>query len=193
MIYWIAYLFIKLFSKIYFPCTFIGKENLPKKGGFIIASNHISYLDPVILGISCWRRFSYVAKDDLFKNKLFSALLYQVGAFPIKRESADIGAVKETLRRLKSGCPIIIFPEGTRIAKDKKPQPGIGLIAVKSGVAVIPAFIKGSDIALPPKAKFPKRYPVRVKLGQPIQLSSQDSYLSMAEKILCAIYSLNEK
>ena len=192
MVYWISYVIIKLLSKIYFPCTFYGKEHLPRKGAFLIASNHLSNLDPIILGISLWRRFSYIAKDSLFKNKVLSFFLFQVGAFPIKRDTADFRAIRESLRRLRLGCPLILFPEGTRgVGREKKPQAGIGLIAGKSQLPVIPALIEGSDQVLPPKARKLKRHQVIIKFGPPIHFSPQQSYEEMTQEIMNHIYYLS--
>ena len=136
-----------------------------------------------------------MAKDTLFKNKFSNFFLHQVGAFPIKRDSADIKAVKETLKRLKKGCPVIIFPKGTRLAgrEDKKPEPGIGLIALKSAVPVIPAYIQGSDQVLPAHAKRLKRHRVVVKLGIPLKFSPKQSYQDMADQIYQGILNLVEK
>ena len=186
MIYWLAYALMKILDKIYFHCQFIGRENLPKTGSYILASNHISNLDPFILGISCSRRFSYMAKDSLFKNKSLAFLFYQVGAFPIKRDTADFRALRESLRRLKNGCPLILFPEGTRGAGDrtKKLNPGVGFIAVKSGVPVVPAFIEGSDKALPPGARWFRRHPVKIYLGKPAYFTKEQSYEEIASQIM---------
>ncbi|MDP3763629.1 MAG: lysophospholipid acyltransferase family protein [bacterium] len=185
MFYWFAYGIIIILSKIFCPCRFTGQENLPK-GSFILASNHISNLDPLILGLSCARKFGYIAKDSLFKNKLFSVVLHLVGTFPIKRDSSDVGAIKEALKRLERGTPIIMFPEGTRggYARTQKVHSGIALIAIKSGVPVIPAYIQGSDQVLPKGTIWPRRRLVHVTIGSPVKLSADQSYPEMAEHIM---------
>ena len=195
MIYWIAYCIVKLISKVFCPCTFYGQENLPQRGSFIIASNHLSNLDPMILGISCWRRFSYVAKESLFKNNFFSFVLHQVGAFPIKRDSADFRAIRETLKRLKAGCPIILFPEGTRRKEpqEKRVEAGIGLIAVKSQVPVIPAYIRGSEYVLPPGGRRLTRHAVTVVLGEPLVFKDGQAYPLIANQIMDKINELAKK
>ena len=194
MFYWFAYGVIIILSKIFCPCRFTGQENLPK-GSFILASNHISILDPLILGLSCARKFGYIAKDSLFKNKLFSIVLHLVGTFPIKRDSSDVGAIKEALKRLERGTPIIMFPEGTRngYARFKRVHSGVALIAVKSGVPVIPAYIDGSDKVLPPGAKWPRRRLVNVTIGAPFKLSAGQPYPEIAEQIMGKILSLGLK
>lgn len=168
---------------------------MPKSGSFIIASNHISNIDPFILGISTKRKFSYVAKDSLFKNKWLAFFFHQVGAVPIKRDGADFHALREVLKRIKKGCSVILFPEGTRGTGDrsKKVQPGVGLIAQKSGVPVIPAFIRGSDNGLPPGKKWFRRYPVTVILGKPLRFNDSGPYIEVAEEIMKQVYHLEAK
>lgn len=192
MVYWIGYFLTQILCLIYCPRKIYGKENIPARGGFILASNHISNVDPNILGSSFFRRLSYVAKESLFKNKFLSFMLHQVGAFPINRDTADLGAIKETLRRLKQGSPVLIFPEGTRTreASSREVQAGIGLIAVKSGVPVIPAFVEDSDKVMPPGSKFFKRHLVKVYFGKPLYFTKGQPYQDIAQQIMAAILSL---
>src|SRR3990167_1505314 len=103
MFYWFAYFWVWLVSQIFFPITVYRANNLPRSGKAILASNHVSNLDPLILGLVFRRRISYLAKDTLFKNKVFAWILYHVSAFPIKRNTSDFGALRESLRRLNRG------------------------------------------------------------------------------------------
>ena len=196
MIYLITYYFTKILSLLYFPRTVIGLDNIPSQGGVIFACNHISNLDPPIMGITSPRRLYYVAKDSLFKNKLLGFILKELWAFPIKRDESDFRAMRQTLRCLKTGHPVLIFPEGTRGAagRIKEVQAGIGFIAAKSGMPVVPVFIHESDKVLPPKVKWFRRHSVRVVFGKPrIYLDPAQSYPSIAEEILRAIIALESK
>lgn len=174
-----------------FPCRVEGLANLPR-GGFIFASNHVSNLDPMLIGISSRRRLSYMAKDSLFKNSFFSWVLHQVGAFPVKRGSADVGAMREALKRLKSGCPVVVFPEGTRRKSEAqaKAHAGIGFLALKSGLPVVPVFIRDADKVLPPGSKFPRRHLIKVRFGAPVTYSKQDPYPLIADQILRQINAM---
>lgn len=208
MIYWTAYGLWALFFQVFCPITTSGFKNIPRRGGFILASNHLSNLDPMLLGVACRRRLSYVAKDSLFKNKFFSFFLYQVGAFPIRRDSPDISAVKEGLKRLKKSQGLLIFPEGTRKSKANiepacpEPErfracaaaiePGVALLAVKAGVPVIPAFIRGSDKVLAPNAKFPKPGRISICFGAPVIFSKDKPYREIAGQIMQAINLLSQ-
>lgn len=191
MIYWLGHIFWVVTSKLLFPCRVAGLANLPR-GGFIFASNHVSNLDPMLIGISSRRRLSYMAKDSLFKNNFFRFILYQVGAFPVKRGAADVGAMREALKRLKNGCPVVVFPEGTRKKSEAqaKAHAGIGFLALKSGLPVVPVFIKGADKVLPPGAKFPRRHLIEVEFGAPTTYSEQDPYPAVADQILQQINAL---
>jgi len=114
MFYWFSFYIVKMLGAIFSPRTVIGKENIPQEDVFIVASNHASNLDPFLIGLCLQRRTSYMAKDILFRNKILKCMLQSVEAFPVRRGSADVWALRETLRRLKRGMPVVMFPEGTR-------------------------------------------------------------------------------
>ena len=109
-----------------------------------------------------------MAKIELFKG-LWGFFLTRLGAFPVKRGEADFGAMREALRRLKEGRVVLIFVEGTRrIGKEpSKAQAGVGFLAMKSGVPVVPVYVQGTDKVMAPGAKFFKRGPVSADFGEP--------------------------
>jgi 1-acyl-sn-glycerol-3-phosphate acyltransferase len=163
-----------------------GKENIPKKGGFILASNHISYLDPLVLGFACPRNLNFMAKEELFKNPLFGRAIRSVGAFPVKRKTADMSAIKEAVRRLRSGKGLVLFPEGGRGdgLELQKPEAGVGFIAAKSQVPVIPAFIKGTEQALPKGSKSMRHAQVSVIFGKQVSVERKMPYQDAAQLIM---------
>ncbi len=191
MVYYVVYFLTKFVSFFYFPRNIHGHEHIPAHGGFILASNHISNLDPVVLGISSKRRINFMAKDTLFKG-ILGWVLPKLGAFPIKRGAADISAFKETYGRLNNGKPVLIFVEGTRRAENAVPkaQPGIGLVAVRSKVPVIPVFIDGTQNVMPQGSKAMVRGTVTVRFGPAIQFDPKMDYQGIAQVILDGIYSL---
>lgn len=195
MIYWISYFSLKLLSQFFFPIRVFGRDSLPSDGGFIIASNHASNMDPFILGLASKRRLSYVTKESLFKNRILRFLLYRVDAFPIKRNTTDFRAVREALRRLKKGAPVVLFPEGTRkgINGQKKVQPGIGFIATKAGRPVVPTYISESEKVLPPGQKMLRRHRVTVIFGEPLYFTPEEFYPDIASRIMEKIFSLAPK
>jgi 1-acyl-sn-glycerol-3-phosphate acyltransferase len=189
--YRIGRFFFKILSFLYFPTRVYGRGHIPKDKSFILAANHASNIDPFVIGTFCGRILSFVAKESLFKNKLLGLWLSSLNAFPIRRDTADFRAVRETLRRLKKK-PVLIFPEGTRKGsrEERKAQGGIGLIAVKSQAPIIPVYIKDSDKVLPPKAKWFKRHQVVLIFGPPVDLPLDMSYQDMSQRIIQAVYQL---
>jgi 1-acyl-sn-glycerol-3-phosphate acyltransferase len=192
IIYYFTYFFTKALSFTFFPRTVRGWENVPRKGAYLLACNHISNLDPVVMGISTPRRLHFMAKIELFKNPIVGWWLKQLWTFPVKRGEADFGALKQALKFLKEGDPVLIFPEGTRRKGDEtlKPPPGSGFLAIKSQAIVVPVYIKGSDAVMPPGAKFFVRNPVTVTYGKPFDVKDCPTHEAASQKILEEIYKL---
>lgn len=190
--YWLAYAVIKIVNPFYFPLTITGRENIPVKGAFIAASNHVSHLDPPLVSYAVRRPIYHIAKKSLFKNKAFALLLYSLGSFPIEREGSDVSAMRLCLRKLKKGDPLALFPTGTRVVGDAEvtAKAGVGFLAVKAGVPVIPVKISGTDMVMPKGAKGIHKHPVAIIIGQPIHFSKQDGYDQIASQILQKINSL---
>src|ERR1700691_4219565 len=167
MIYYFTYFATKVLSWAYFPYKAFQTRNIPRQGAFILASNHISNLDPVVLGICSVRRLNFMAKIELFKGVL-GFFLTNLGAFPVKRGESDFGAMREALRRLKEGRVILIFVEGTRRIGNEpsKAQAGVGFLAMKSNVPIVPVFVQGTDKVMAPGTKFFKRGRVFATFGK---------------------------
>lgn len=137
---------LRLFYKTFFGVKIIGAENIPNINGCIIACNHSSNHDPVILSSFIENRFiGYLAKKELFKFKVFGYFLGLFGAIPINRGLKDASVIKHMVEYLKNGNALCIFPEGTRIKKGVriKAKKGSIRIAQLSGVPIIPVHIKG--------------------------------------------------
>ena len=192
MIYYLTYFFTKFLSLIYFPRTIYGHEHIPLKGGFVLASNHVSNLDPVVMGISAQRRINFMAKIELFRKQPLGFFLTKLGAFAVKRGEADFGALKEAVKRLKKGQAVLMFVEGTRRIGDtaSKAQPGVGFLAVKANVPVIPVYVDGTQNVMPPRSKFFIRNKVTIRFGPPVNFNPRDSYQTIADSILRDIYGL---
>jgi 1-acyl-sn-glycerol-3-phosphate acyltransferase len=191
MIYYITYFLTKVISWFYFPFTAYNTRRIPRRGSFILASNHVSNLDPMLLGICSVRRLNFMAKIELFKG-FMGFLLDKLGAFPIKRGEADFGAMREALRRLKEGRPVLIFVEGTRRIGNEpsKAQAGVGFLAKKSGVPIVPVYLQGTDRVMAPGSKFLKRGRVFATFGEPFFVNDAPTYEEAAQRILDKIYAL---
>ena len=150
-----------------FGVRYYGLENVPRNGGLLVASNHQSNLDPMLIGGGFPRRMNYLARKTLFKNKLFSRMMAALDAIPIDRDGFGLDGVRETLRRLKAGEPVLVFPEGTR-SPDGEIQafkPGFAAMAVRTKASILPMAIEGAFAAWPRRRRFPRCMPVRVQCG----------------------------
>ncbi len=161
MFYIIVRWAFRIIFKTVFPIQLTGVENIPDKGPVIICSNHISWWDPPLMAAIIPRPSTFMAKEELFENFIFSKIIYGLGAFPVRRGVADRKAVKTALNILNQGKVLTMFPEGTRskTGKLRKPLPGVGFIALKSKAPVIPIAIKA------PYRFFRK---TKVKIGRPL-------------------------
>jgi 1-acyl-sn-glycerol-3-phosphate acyltransferase len=195
MFYWFTWVFVKVIRILFFPLQVIGLENIPKKGPFILASNHQSYLDPIVIPISTSRRLNFIARDSLFKSRVLSWILRHLDVFPIKRNSSDVKAIRTSLKILKEDKPLLIFPEGTRKGRkqEMEVQPGIGLLAARTGVPVIPVCVCGTEKVLPPGSKKLKRHLVSITYGKPLSFDKGKDYQQKAETIMRHIHALKKK
>lgn len=148
-----------------------GLENLPKEGSFLIAANHASFLDPPLIGSQVPRQIAYFARKTLWKKGIASWWLDEVGTIPVDRDGGqDVSAIKRVLKALKSDKGLILFPEGTRTSDGllQEPKAGVGLIACRAQVPVIPAQIFGSYEAFGKGRSLKLGIPVTIVFGKPI-------------------------
>jgi len=170
MLYTIAYLFVAVVARLFFRIRIIGRENIPREGGVIVAANHSSYLDIPLLGYSIGRRADYMGKKELFNIPILSTIFRRLGGFPVDRNRFDRTALREAIRRLESGRVLVIYPEGRR-SMDGKLQPGkpgIGIIVKMSGKKVVPAAIQGTEKAMPPGKWMIRPAQVTIRFGRPL-------------------------
>jgi (E)-4-hydroxy-3-methyl-but-2-enyl pyrophosphate reductase len=159
-------------------------ERLPADGGVLVIANHQSYLDPILVAVGMPRPFHPMARATLFRVWPFAWLIRSLYAFPVRRASADFGAVREALRRLKDGQVVLMFPEGTRTLDGSigPLQGGPTLIAARAGVPIVPMVIDGALEAWPRHRRLPRPHTVRVAVGEPLRPdASADPEAVMAE------------
>ena len=165
-----SYVFPPLFGR---RTRWTGTEHVPDTG-FVIAANHISSIDPFILGLPLWpeRCIRYMAKAELF-NRWLGWAMRAIGTFPVRRGESDPGAFRTAVELLRSGEVVGMFPEGTRAKKGlrkkfaSEPHTGTVRIALAAGVPVIPAAISGTDRLL-------SRDPIRIAIGPAVRLDDLD-------------------
>ncbi|MDL4840786.1 lysophospholipid acyltransferase family protein [Aquibacillus rhizosphaerae] len=157
-----------------------GKENVPKEGPVIICSNHISNFDPPVVGITCPRDIYFMAKEELFKNKILGGLLPKIHAFPIKRGMKDRNALRRGLEILKEGETLGLFPEGTRSKTGEIGQglAGAGFFAVRSDAIIVPCAIIGP---------YQKMKPLKVIYGPPVNMKELRENKASAKEVTDAI------
>jgi len=158
----------------YLKLRWEGREHIPQRGGFILASNHLSNLDPVMLGFASHRTLSYVARNSLFgMHPLFAWLIRSLNAYPINRESPDRRSLIQIIRFLMEGHGVVYFPEGTRSRDGKLGafKKGIGALSLRTAFPVIPACVSGTREAMPVGARGIKRGQVTVRFGPPVDFS----------------------
>jgi 1-acyl-sn-glycerol-3-phosphate acyltransferase len=159
----------------------------------LIVSNHQGNLDPVLLGVRLGRPLSYLAKSELFEvNPAVTWLLRSLGGIPVKQGAGDVGAVKETIRRLREGHALNIYPEGARTEDGEIAplQKGVALIVRRAQVPVVPAVIVGSFEAWPIHRSVFRPWPVRVRYGPPMNLTGlgPDEVLTTIDRTLRGMF-----
>ena len=173
-----------LFGRV-FNITVLGKENIPPQGPYIVASNHRSHLDPPVLNFAFPDALVFLAKEELFKPPL-GWLIKHMRAIPVRRGKGDTQILEASLELLEAGCSLAIFPEGTRAEPGKflKPKVGVGLLAVKSGVPVVPVLIEGTDRVFPRAQKLPRPgHPIRVYVGKPESFQNYEDNLKAYREV----------
>lgn len=162
----------------------IGSQNIPEKGGVILAANHMSYLDPLLIGAAIKRRATYMAREGLFKIPVLSAFVKSF-SFPVRRDRPLPSTIKEAVKRLRGGELIVMFPEGSRSADGSllDAKRGVGAIAAISRIPVVPVLIKGTDKALPVGAKFLRPSKIAVIFGKPIEMDKEETDKKYRERI----------
>jgi glycerol-3-phosphate dehydrogenase (NAD(P)+) len=149
VVYWITRAILQPAILLWFRVSRAGREHIPRHGGVILAANHRSFLDPFIVGICLRRPVYFVAKRELFDNRLIGWFLNCLGAFPVRRGESDEEAVATAMAVLARGDAVVIFPEGTRIREGGlgKPKRGVGRMALEAGVPIVPIAVHGTERA----------------------------------------------
>jgi len=192
LLYYLFYAFFKLFFRL----EIIGANNLPRKGGVIIAANHVSLWDPPVLGTAIAgvrQPIHFMAKQELFSPKFFGYILKKLYTFPVRRGMADRNAIRTAIGLLEAGKVVALFPEGTRSKTGKlgPAQPGVAMIALKAGVPIVPAAIVGTNRIGKPPFWLPK---LRVIFGQPITIpageADKNTIETVSQQTMAAIAAL---
>jgi 1-acyl-sn-glycerol-3-phosphate acyltransferase len=162
----------RLVWRSFFRLKTWGLERVPLVGGAILACNHQSYMDPPIATCMLPRECRYMARSSLFRLAPFAWLIRSVGAIPVNRGESDRAALRRAEDALRAGWLLTLFPEGTRTADGYlgEVKPGVGSLAVRAGVPVLPCYIHGAFDAWPRWARLPRPRPIDVFYGELVEL-----------------------
>ena len=189
--YDVAKVAVTAIFRTFFRFRVVGSENVPLDGGLIVAANHLSNFDPPILGIAMPRPVSYMAKKELFAMPVLGPVITGLGAFKVDRQAGGTAALRASLRMLKEGRCVGIFPEGGRnVSGTREEKAGAAFLAAASGAPVVPAAILGTRTLRPFR-------PVTVVFGPPFHIarnrkSDDDDLEKGATQIMQRIRELGE-
>lgn len=182
-------------AKLFWGFRVSGSGRIPREGPVVIACNHISNWDPVLVGLGCPREMFFLAKRELFANKLLAPLIRAYNAIPLDRGGFDSKAMRTARLILNQDRALLMFPEGTRSRTGKlgKARPGVAFIAAGAGAQVVPAYITGAD---DPRGAVWKRGSVRVAFGEPLSHegpAATEAYVETTARIMSAIAELKRE
>ena len=177
-----------------------GVHHIPKEGGVLFVSNHVSFLDPVIVGSAANREIHFMARSTAFDIPGLGKLISMYNAYPVNRGAPDLGALRKTISLLKDGNAVLMFPEGTRSVDGTlgKARDGACFIADRAGVPTIPVFHSGAERMLPRSSRRLRRAKLTVTFGEPLELitgefeTRREMYQQMGNQIMEAIADLRD-
>lgn len=195
MFYFIARTICLLFFKILFRYKIYGRENLPPRGPYIFASNHVSFLDPVAVGLLTHHKVIFMAREDLFDTKILGPLIRNLGVVPLNRDRQDIKAIRQALRSLKENKILGVFPEGRRSPDGELGEPlmGVEVLARKAQVKVVPVYVEGTNLALPLHSRFVRLKKIRAFLGKAIEPGTDAPSGELIQRIWQEIHRLRDR
>ncbi|OGO71834.1 MAG: hypothetical protein A3H36_08590 [Chloroflexi bacterium RIFCSPLOWO2_02_FULL_71_16] len=152
------------------PITAVGRENLPRSGGYMLVANHVSWQDPFWIEFALGVRIRYMTKTEIFRYPIVGWVIRAIGNFPVRRGESDRQALETALRVLEAGQPLGYFPEGTRnkAGRLRRAKPGVAFLARRSGKPLVPVAITGSAAA---GIRIPPRADMLVRVGRPFTLA----------------------
>lgn len=185
---WYGFLHItcRLLGVALFHIRVSGRERLPPAGGALLLSNHQSFFDPLLAGLAADRDLHFLARNTLFRTQPVRFLMELIDTIPLDREGGGVAGLKETLRRIRDGGAVVIFPEGTRTSDGSlaRLRPGFCALARRSKVPLVPMAIAGAYEAWPRKQRLPRRGCIHIVFGvaiSPEQAQSLDDDAMVAE------------
>ena len=188
LFYYCCRLPLNLFFTLFYRVRFYGRNNLPESGGVVLICNHQSHYDPPLIAVGLRRRLNFLARKSLFKFKPFAWLIDMLDAIPLEIDGIGFAGIKESIKRLKNGEIILVFPEGGR-TWDGAIAPflqGSLTLAQRTKSAILPTAISGCFEAFPRTQKYPKLWgKFRVVYGKPIFYDEIKGLTEEELRLLC--------
>jgi len=169
--WWLSQALSRAVANCFWKFRVFGLENIPRTGGVLLASNHQSFLDPVLVAMVLSREMHFMARRTLFRNPVLRVIIVGYNAFAIDRDSADVKGVKSAIARLEAGNILLVFPEGTRTGDGSigRMKPGIGVLAERAAVPIVPVLIEGAHEVWPRNRLFPRLGRISMVFGKPLE------------------------
>ncbi len=199
ILYYTGWTIFRLISKLVFRVKVSGQENFPRTGGFILATNHISWYDPPLFGSWAPRQVYFFAKMELFNVPILGWAIRRTNALPVKRGTIDRKAIEASVEVIKQGYGLTVFPEGTRSKTDQflDPKPGLGLLAMRAQCVIVPGYVHGANRL---KDCFLGREKLRVVFGEPFSLSwvnsfpdNKEGYIRLTQSVMDRVLDLKRQ
>jgi 1-acyl-sn-glycerol-3-phosphate acyltransferase len=173
----------------------VGADHVPREGAVLLAANHVSVLDPPVVGAGAKRPLHFMAKAELFRIPFLGWLIRNLNAYPVEREGADVAALRHAKLLLREGKALLVFPEGTRGTEGvlAPGRAGAGMLAAHSEAPVVPVYIQGTGRVLPRGATRLHRVPILVAYGPPLRFTrgrGKQRYQEISDEIMAAIARL---
>ncbi|MCY3891251.1 MAG: lysophospholipid acyltransferase family protein [bacterium] len=177
VLYWALRALIRVVGRLYLRTRMVGAERLRIEGAFIIAPVHRSNLDGPLVNSRCPRKVRSLAKIEMFKGRVGTWISAMIGSFPVHRGAGDRRSLQAAIGLLRRGEPLLVFPEGTRHSGRQVGEiyGGAAFLSARTGVPILPVGIAGTEEAMPPHAKFLRRVPVSIVIGEPLLPPSIES------------------
>lgn len=184
--------FFWLYGRIFYRFEFVGIENVPENGAFILAANHTSIVDIIAIHTGLKRWLHWVAKKELFRTPIVKFVMPRMGAIPVDRDKVDLTAARGIFSVLQADRAVAMFPQGTRVKPENidhvLPKTGIAHFAIKTNALIVPAAIDG---------QFKLFHKTRIIFGEPFKLDtdsrkkySHNELLDMSVDVMKKIYAL---
>ncbi len=202
LIYGALWIFFNLVGRLLFGYRAIGRDQIPREGGVLVAANHASYLDIPFLGCGMRRRARFLGRSNLFPNPFLNRILQSLGWIPMRQDRLDRQGFGLAISLLRAGQVVVIYPEGSRTQDGRlgAGKPGIGMLVAETRCPVVPAYIAGTFEVLPIGARRIRRHPISVRFGSPIdfsadlqRLNGKDFYRHVSETVMARIAGLGRQ